>query len=203
MTFIVGSNNEFDALLYPEQHQSVYGYMQEHLQTFSNTVTDIGASFANKAKELYAKLNDSSIMERARAVVRAAKGMMNYNVIYNVANIDDLRSASPVLQKWIMANPVIREKYLDQCCNGYNETYQNIHGNDIGVDHYDYRRVMHGMMEKVGNDYVVNHYYDTKIDKDEKPLEVDEQFIILDAWDIAEMCFAKHEDCTNPYGGKL
>lgn len=203
MSFIVGSTDEFNALLYPDQHQSVRGYMQEHLSSFTNAVTDIGQNFVSRVKNLYERLNDSSIMERARAVVRAASGIMNYNVIYQINNLEDLRAASTVMQRWLMANPTVREVYLDQRCDGYSETYFNIHDKDIGEDHYDYRRVMHGSLVKENNEYVFKHYYDSPITDDEKPLTVEEQFIIQDAWDIANLYFANKQDCTNPFGGDL
>lgn len=194
--------HEFNALLYPDQSPFHRDYFHSQVTNFNQTLNTYGQQFMAAAKDVYDRINDSSALELARRAIRSAKGLFQTNLILPLRNIDVLQAAQPTMQRWVMANPMIREMYHDQRCSGYADTYVDVEPNAIGEQHYDYRRVMDGIVVEDENDWHVNMYFD-EIREGDRELLSSEQFDILDTWKIMELFVKAGEDPTDPFGGKL
>ena len=60
------------------------------------------------------------------------------------------------MKRYIMANPHVREAYQEQRIAGYDGTYKDPFADDTIENHYDYRRVMNGVVvDSVEHDYTV------------------------------------------------
>lgn len=201
-----GSVHSFDYLLFPEQNFANHQYIQNQFTTFSNTLTDIGRKFIESSKDLYEKVNDSNAVRLAKAALRNAKGLFQPDKIVSIDNVEDLRNAQPVMQRYIMAEPTIRELYHKQQCDGYSDTYADIEPDKIGDKHYDYRRVMTGIIvdEVVdGEDSWVSRNYCDDLLGDDRDLNFDEKIDILKTWDIIKMCVSNNQDPTSIYSNEL
>lgn len=159
--------------------------------------------FMERSKKIFEQYNNESVLRKSRAINRSGVGKRKGNIIHEVRSLDDLRSAGYLMQRFIMSHPGLREEYLRQRVDGYSETYKNLHGTDIGHRHYDHRRVTDNRLILVKNDqgeeeFMFVHHYEHLIEGD-RHLHQDEQDIILDAFDLIDMCTAAGIDCTNIY----
>ena len=203
MLFIEGGVDAFDALLYPEQNPVNDYYIQNQLNNFSQTLTNTGRQFIEGAKAVYEQLNSAESMRIAKAALRAARGLFTPDTIMYLDTVESMQTAKSVMQRWIMAQPDIRELYLEQRCAGYPDTYHNVFGNVNYDDHYDYRRVMDSIVVEDDDGWYVRYYPDDIIEGD-RELTFIEKVEILSTWDIVKMFVeAGKSDPTDPYGGSL
>ena len=112
------------------------------------------------------------------------------------------------MQRWIMANPDVRKLYHEQRIDGYSDTYEDIHENSIGESHYDYRRVMNGIV--VDNDDEEADYgwssvtYFEDLAEEDRELRIDEQYDILSSWHYLQRYLAVgKEDPTSLFNGDI
>jgi hypothetical protein len=195
--------NGFDYLIYPEQNPSTLQYLHNQLNNFSSGITDIGRQFLEQTKIAYNSINNSDVVRAAKAALRTAKGFFHPNTIRPLYNIDELQSASPVMQRWIMAEPTIRTMYHENKCDGFYDTYVDNQPTKIGNDHYDYRRVMDSIIVDTDDGWSVTNYAEDLLDGD-KELDFQDKAYILSTWDLMKMMLDAHdEDFTNPVGGTL
>lgn len=201
-----GNVATFDYLLYPEQNLMNKAYLENQLNSFNTQISDIGRKFIEETRDIYNRINDSSIIRAAKAAIRAVKGVFHPNTIYTLYSLDELRSAQSAMQRFIMAEPTIRETFHLQRCNGYSDTYMDMYPNDVGEKHYDYRRVMDGIVKDIeteeGYDWVATRYFEELVEGD-RDLSLGEQVSILSSWDIAKMFLEAGEDPTDMFGGTL
>lgn len=195
----------FDSIVYGEKHPANLDYFRQQTQNIASNIQDAGRSFFSNLSELNEKFNGSEAMRLGRAAMRTAKSIFKPNVISSIFDIGEMQQAPVVMQRWIMANPVVRELYHNQGCDGYGDTYVDYHKKDIAESHYDYRRATDGLVQidEVNDDWFVRLYVDDLYEGD-KHLSLDEQVDILSTWDIVEMFIrAGKEDPTSTTNSSL
>lgn len=201
-----GNIATFDYLLYPEQNFMNQTYLENQLNNFSNQISDFGRKFLEETKTIYNKINDSSVIRAAKAAIRSVKGIFHPNSIVALVTLDEIRSAQSAMQRYIMAEPTIRETFHLQRCNGFSDTYVDNYPGQVGEQHYDYRRVMDGIVRDVeteeGYDWVATRYFEELVEGD-RELTLNEQVSIMTSWDIAKAFLQAGEDPTDMFGGSL
>lgn len=206
---VYGGADAFDALAYGiDQNPANTNYFQRQIESISNTLTDVGQSFFSNTQQLYNQVNNSETMRIARAAVRTAKSLFQPNQILSIFDIHQMQNAPIVMQRWIMANPVVREQYHKQLIDGYSDSYIDVAPNVIGENHYDYRRVMDSIIQETitddGEDSWSVKFYPDEIFEGDKELSHDEKVDILSTWNIAEMFInAGKSDPTSPWDSKM
>jgi len=192
----------FDSVLYANQNPANAIYIQNQLQNFSSSLNEVGAKFLAASRDIYNNLNSSVVADAARLAMRTAAGLF-LNYIAPLTTMNSFQTAAPIMQRWVMANPNVRELYHNQLCNGYADTYVDYHPEDVGENHYDYRRVMDSVIVDNDEGSSVKYYLDNLIDGD-KELTPYEKFDILSTWNILEAFItAGKEDPTSPYNDML
>lgn len=210
INIIQGGNTAFDALVYGvDQHPANSSYFQRQIESISNTLTEVGQNFFANTQQLYNQVNNSDVMRIARAAVQTAKSLFQPNQILSIFDMGNMQNAPVVMQRWIMANPVVRELYHKQQIDGYSDSYEDMAPGIIGEQHYDYRRVMTGIVQDVEGvegeeDSWKVCYYPDEIYEGDKELTHDEKCDILSTWNIAEMFVAAGKsDPTSPWDAKM
>lgn len=199
------SPNAFDAIVYGEKHPANLEYFRQQTQNIASNIQDAGRSFFSNLTELNEKFNGSEAMRLGRAAIRAAKSIFKPNIISSIFDIGEMQQAPIVMQRWIMANPVVRKLYHDQGCDGYADTYIDHHPDKIAEEHYDYRRATEGIvqLDESNDEWFVKFYPDDLYEGDRR-LSLDEKVDILSTWDIAEMFIrAGKEDPTSVNNSSL
>lgn len=194
---------------FPEIPQAAREWVNNQLSATTGMLSDIGRGFLTRAMDLHRAYNDGSIEQAARKVMRSVKSLMHPNMICPLKTVSDIRAAKPVMQRYIMAQPNIRALYHRQLCDGYSDSYIDLQPGVIGEEHYDYRRVMEHVVqvvpgEKEGDEerIMIQHFIED-LDPNDRKLDVAEQHIILDIWEMLDNAIANRDDPTDIFGGQL
>jgi hypothetical protein len=199
-----GSVDSFDYLAFPNQNPANTLYIQNQLTNFSQSLTDIGRKFIETSQAIYERVNDSNAIRAAKAAVRMAKGMFHPNEIRPLTTMEDIRFAQPIMQRYIMAQPDLRQMYHRQQCDGFSESYVDIEPNRVGLDHYDYRRVMSGIVVDETTPDGEDGWVSRTFFEDERgidaPLDFADKVNILKTWDLVSMFVEAGKDPSDPFG---
>lgn len=213
MAALYGGADEFDALVYGHHHPGTSQYLESNIQkvaqqfsNFGNAVTDAGKLFYESAKNLYQRFNDSDAVRAAHAAMSKIRMTYQPDCIRPLRSLHDLQNAPLTMQRYMMAEPVTRALYNQQLCDGYSETYIDIQPGAILDNHYDYRRVMEGLVTECTENPEqdkVTFYMDDLINGD-RELTLSEQLDITSTWELMR-AFVKEgkEDPVSSTGGFL
>lgn len=201
---VEGGPETFNALCYSEKHPSTLQFLQNQFQNIQSTLVNAGNEFLAGTRAIYDRYNDSEAMRRARLALNKVQNIFKPDNIHSLWELQDIQNAQLVMQRWIMANPIPREMYHKQLLDGYSDSYVDNFPEDVGESHYDYRRVMHGVVQDCPeNDFKIVHYLDELYEGD-RELSLEEQADILSTWDIVNAILKRNEDDpTSPYGAML
>ena len=143
-------------------------------------------------------------MRVARNAIRHVASIFDEDTIYGFKTLEDTQTAKPVMQRFIMAMPQLREMYHEQRVDGYSSSYVDLQPGVVGEDHYDYRRVTDGVMmeSEDGDDLVWTTHFEDLLEND-RALDISEQADILNTWDLVSGLIAQRHDPTDVYGGRL
>lgn len=199
-----GAADAFDALVYGETHPGTVAFLANQVNNVASTLTDAGRAFMSKTKDMFEHFNGSAAMRFAREVMGTVKGVFQTQRIQTLWELLEMQSASLTMQRWLMANPVVRRHYHAQRCDGYSDTYVDMEPGCVAEDHYDYRRVMDGqfVFDEDG-DWKSTQYIEALKDGDRDLLH-EEQVEILRSWDAMDLVMAIcQDDPTSTVGGML
>ena len=200
---INGDSVEFDALVYPQQHPNTLGYIQNALSNIPATLMSAGKHLFESAYQKYLNLTSSEMMMRARNAIMSATNFKQENVIYPLLNVLDCQTSTITMQRWIMAESTTRQLYHEQKCDGFSDTYVDREPNKVGEDHYDFRRVMDGVVRYDEDDLICRTYAETMLEGD-RELDPFEKISILNSWEVLRIAISQmNDDPTDPFGGKL
>jgi hypothetical protein len=204
INLVYGGDDAFDAVVFGEQNPINTAYFQRQVQSVANTLNNAGQQFFSNVGEMFDRFNNSDVARIAKAAVRATKTLFMPNQICSIFDLGVMQQAPPVMQRWIMANPVVREAYHNQKCDGFSESYTDMSPKDIGENHYDYRRVMDGVIQEDNNGDSFVHFYMDDLVIGDRQLTHDDKTDVLSTWSIIEMFMkACKEDPTSVWNTSL
>lgn len=191
-------------LFYQPMNPINLDYFWNSVNNVTNNIrTDF--NFIDRAKQIYENMHGSRAMQTARNLLRQVKNTVTHmDYIHEINTVQGFREANFQMQRWIMAEPTTRKLYHDQRCDGYSNTYTDLYPNDVGEQHYDYRRVMDGVVQELpGGGWVAPQYWDELVPGD-RELAIDEKVDIINTWDVLKAFIqASKDDPTDIGGGTL
>lgn len=202
-----GGVADFNALMYGPKHPGTMQFLQNQVQQisdFSTTLTDAGRGFVANARRLYDELHSDEALRLARAAVRRIGNVFQRDEIKSIWELAQLQNAPLTMQRWIMAEPTVRELYHQQRCDGYSDTYVDMYPGEVKDAHYDYRRVMNGVVTEDSDGASKFTIFLDELVEGDRELTFDEKIDILNTWDIVSSLIKEgSDDPTSPWGGKL
>lgn len=197
-----------DSLLYPELSQETRNWVRDRFYQGTENLTDMGRRLYQGAEELFKRATDGSIERSIRGMYRSLKGIHRPNSIYPIDTLEECRQAKPLMQRYLMAEPTIRDIYHRQMCDGYSDSYHDQWPTLKGSDHPDWRKVMSGAVQGLSDEEKEDErWYSTMyahdLDEGDRMLAPDEQFVIRTAWDVVRDAVNDKLDPTNIFGGDL
>ena len=204
MQLVHGSASSWNALCYPESHPNTTRFLANQLESVSDMLTGAGRSFMERSRAAFEHYNGAAAMRFAREAVRAVQGVFETPGIRQLSTLDEMTRANDIMQRWMMANPVVRERYHAQRMDGYSDTYSDVHGAVSGEEHYDYRRVMDGIVQwDTNGDWSVTQYVEPLLEGD-RDLLFEEQLDIMNGWSAMDLLLSiGKDDPTSNSGGSL
>lgn len=202
--YIEGGSLAFNELAYAPRDLTTIEYLKESALNLSQNLTDTGRMFMDQTREKWAHFFGDNALRAARAAVRTVQTMWDADVIKQLNTIAQMQHAPVVMQRYIMANPTIRKMFLAQQIDGYSDTYQNIHGNAIGPGHYDYHRMMNGIVEETEEGGWVSWTYFDELLEGDHELQFDQQMELIDSCsNIIREIRKRRDDPTSKYNASL
>lgn len=203
MRVVSGGTAAWNAIAYGQQNPLNLGYFKQQLENIGTNLNEQAKVFYQDVQDLYNKFNSSEAMRLMRSAMKSAASLFNDNIIRPLTTVDELQNASLQMQRWIMANPIIRQMYHDQQCDGYSDTYVDIEPGKVADQHYDYRRVMDGIVVCNEDQEYFTEYFEDLYEGD-RDLILSEQSDVLRTWEVLEvMVKAMKDDPTSQYGAQL
>ena len=183
--------------------QNTTSWLGERSQTLRSNLSTMASSFFDQAQNLYQMISTTTAVQAMRNLVAKTDNNWMSNNIHGIYSIEQLQTANPIMQRYIMAQQRLRGMYLNNMVEGYAESYENVAGNRIGESHYDYRRVMDEIMVIHDDHTEVKQYYE-EIPEGDKELTLYEKVDILRVWNLVDQALDANEmDPTSPVGNLL
>ena len=196
----------FNLMIYPDQHPGTYQYLQNQLGNISSTIFESGRKLIEESRSMMEKFCDGSIERAARATIRMANNLINPNAIRRYNSLEDIQAASPLMIRYIMSEPYLRDKLQSNLCSGFSNAYIDVEPGFSKWLHYDYRRVNNGIVhfEGEGEDeqWVARNFFEDLREGD-RELLFEQKIDILHTQDLAKIFAEAGQDPTNPYGGEI
>lgn len=203
MRVVVGTESVQREVLYGGTDGSVIDRLQERLHQGTEMLTDAGRRIMDRAVDVFNRYSSHDAVRRARRAIRSISVAIGGDSIASLDDMLGLQLASPRNQRFIMAEPETRRRYLDQRVDGYSDSYINRHFDRVGRDHYDYRLATNGMVVETEEAFSVTHYQQELAEWDE-PLTKDNQFDINRNFAKCRAALtAGLEDHTSRFGNML
>jgi hypothetical protein len=200
------SLDDLDAEIYGEPHQSTVDYLREKVERYASRARDVFGGFFEDSREVFERYNGDAARRRIRARVRKTGDVFKRDVIRPLRTLEDIQHAKPTMQRYVMANIMVRMAEEAQQIDGYSDSYRNEFVGRRGFKDPDYMRVIDGIIfdeDRFGvtvSDDPENAWVACQnlFEDEERDLDVVEQADILSTWDIVEMHLqAKKKDPTS------
>lgn len=200
--FSVSGGDIIDVFAGGHLSQSATQWLGQRNESILGTVTQAAQNFFQQAQTMYSMVSSSDAMMLLRNLKAKSENTWAFDIV-PIRSLVAMQTANPYMQRWIMAQPDLRQRYLNQEVEGYGESYVNHHGDAVGEAHYDYRRVMDGVVTHDATSFGYKHYHDL-LGEGERELTVFEKVDILRTWNaVSKMLDEGEDDPTSVTGAML
>lgn len=201
------SLDDIDDELFGEPHRNTVSYLRERVERHASRAMELFDGFFDDARETFERYNGDRALRRIRSRVRQTADIFKGDVIRPLRSLEDIQHAKPKMQRYIMANIMVRIAEGQQQIDAYSDSYRNHRPGRHGWDDPDYRRVIDGVifaedrfgivLEK-GDDAPWEAMQNLEDPHDERELDMVEQGDVMSTWDLIEMHLqAKKKDPTS------
>lgn len=200
---IEGGADVFDMFAYGRPHPGTVAFLSHQAEAASSALTNAGRAFFEGVKAVFKKVDYAAAAQLARVVGRRIRNMWTPDQIRVMKTIGEFQNSPLKIQRYLMAEPTTRALYNNQGCDGFSNSYVDMDPGTIRDSHYDYRRVMDGIVVVKDEGWEATTYGDVLRTGDDH-LTLDEQVDILGCWEhLRAFVKARKEDPTDPRNGML
>ncbi len=204
MQVVYGNEATFQMMTFGVPSASTFDYFQEKSRSFDLNVSNTALLKVNEVQDFYKGISLDAALDALRAAKSSLGSLEIPDMILALTSLEELQAPPDAMVPWIMANPTVREMYLNNECEGYGERYVDYYADALGTNHALYRAAVHGLWrENKDGEYQCEIFGDVLADES---LQIDmrEQLEIMQTWDELEYFLAQRgADPTSPFGNKL
>ncbi len=153
-----------DYALYGDKSHMVASYIQQQLQAMPVYASPYHDRIQQSMQSSYNYLTDMAVKHEIVQSLRGAGVELGENFIMELRTFEELQNANLTMQRWVMADPFIRELYLEQNIDGYSDTYLNTSDKYVGPKDYHYQLAMSGVPVEVGDGKTITYFYHAEED---------------------------------------
>ena len=204
-TVITGGIDDFRALAYNTPSAEHYETFAAIGERYLNSLTTRAAERYENIREKFGNYSFSETRRRVRAVTRKVKRIFEADDVHELYEIGDFQHARSRMRRYVMSNPVVRQRYYSNRLEGYSDLYEDRYKGRIGEEDPLYRRVMSGVwqVDEDNNTYFEQYWEDEEM-ATEEPITQEEQLDVLSSWDrVLYLLNKMEEDPTSPYNQML
>ncbi len=178
----MGNIDAFDALLFGTSNiKNLAGTMDASI--VSNFITPLAQQYVQQSLQMNQYYNSDLYYDQIRNyVVQKGPSIVHQDFIAPLYLPEQFRLANLSMQRWVMAQPDIRQSYIDGHISGYEDTYIDHEPGVVGEDHSDYRHITDGL---VMGDYA--YCFVDNYSGDKPKLSIGEVTDIINTWSNAKL----------------
>ena len=194
------------SVLFGQPTQSTVNFFEQVKERISQKAHVFKEDFIQTSNEIFDSVYSARALELTRAAINKAGALFDADIIKQLHTLSEFQVAKPTMIRNIMANPLVREKFIDGRCEGYGkDLYFDRQPGVVGENHYDYRRIMDGVVqhnEETGETFV--RHYTEELHEGDEPLSAGQKFDILKSWTNVEYLMSlAAKDPTSPWNCDL
>lgn len=179
---MIGQVDPFDALLYGTSNMKNYAGSLD-MSIVNQYVTPLAQQYVQESVQRNNWYNSDVYYDQVRSyMVQKGPGIVHQDFIAPLYMPDQFRMANLTMQRWIMAEPTVRQSFVDGHICGYEHTYLDYEPGMVGKDHSDWRHVMNGVIHDDQVCVYVDNY-----SGDKPKLSMGEVTDILSSWANAKL----------------
>lgn len=205
MTIIAGDINTMNASFFgPPTTSTIQILKQRHEVEQTTAFGGAKSRFQAEGRAIFEMMLGDEALTRINIAINKAAAVTRPDVVSRMMNLEDLQGARPVMQAYIMANPVVRKAFHKGFCNGYEGSYVDDQPGVIGPGHKHYDAVMQGTFEHTEDGFVFTNSSNGFDNHGNVTLDRRGWADVQCTWRLAEKIMKEGEkDPTNPLGGSL
>lgn len=204
---IYGDDSVVAELTYGSRTDALIQDLRNNLQVQNPLLTDQGRLYAQRSAQVFEQVSGWDVVRNARKAVQAVGSYIHTTDILPLTTVEQLQTANPRMQRWIMADVDVRKFFNEGRIDGYSDMYVDIQPGAYGRDHYDWRCASHGIVNTTETEESVKYevvQYKMELAKWDEPLlprgRLDIKYTQMNA---RSMLLEGADDFSNPYGGKI
>lgn len=202
---IEGGAQMFDASVFTRPSSQTLDYMQNRVQQFTQSLAAPALQFMETVYNRIAPFDYEQLGYMLKSANHYVEGMWMTNTIQPLVDIWQFQHAPMVMQRWIMAEPTVRQMYHNGEVEGYPDTYMDMNPTPAyGEDHRDWRLVMDGVFDD--DEGFVEYFTETdpEYDSEYDELDIIDKDNIMTTWqNIQAHIEIGEDDPTSPNNGQL
>jgi hypothetical protein len=184
---IDGDAMSFRAAAYGRPNEATVSFLQQQFNDPSRALNLANVNFLERSRGIFEENYGEAAMARLEAVRRNLQRTWDDDDIRPLHSIEELQAAKPRMQRWVMANPFVRNLFKQGRVFGYGDSYLDHKRQGVAADHYDYRLATNGFATFNDEDgWAATTYMEDLLPGDERPT-FNEQIDIFDTW-----CHTEH-----------
>ncbi len=179
------SGAALDMMMYGERSQSMSSYLASQMQNIVPTFNEFSQRVYSAMQNSYNWLTNQMVQYGLKSELQTA-GLTHLDNYYQpLYTFEAIQNANLTMQRWVIAHPEVKQLYVDQNIDGYSDSYQNIWGNGVKENDYNYRRVMSGVPVDTDDGYQINWYLED-LHPGDKELDEFERQQVLKTWNAVD-----------------
>lgn len=182
---LVGDPLMLDHIAFPQISQKVSRWIEQQIYAPVSHLVGIGADMMQYAKTAYEDLNNTIRLSNIKNALRnmSNEAQVDPNIIQNINKWSDVCTANPMTQRYIMAMPELRTLFHQQRADGFSGSYFDTQPDSVGKDHYDYCRVMDGVVHEATEKVDEHHNFYFQEDLfEEGQIDAVDKSIVASIW---------------------
>lgn len=190
--------------IYQQPSSETQRYLAQQMNDYVGRVSQVDPNFGQQLLRDYTQYQTSCNQLSENYFTNVVSTLWSAPRTRPITLMEEMQLAPTSMQRWILANPAVQDRYLKNEISGYNDTYEGIRHNQIGIHNRDYRIATSGVMMELRNKLVTRTY--TEVLEEEDILTVTDKYNIRVTWNAIEDLFnneSNYEDPTSSSGGTL
>lgn len=196
---IDGDARSFRAAAYGRPSERKIDFLRQQFDDPSRAMIFADQNFAQRSRQIFeSNFNDEAMAIREN-VRRHLSGVWETDTIRYLSTLEAFQNAKPTMQRWIMANPFVRNMYKQGRVAGYGDAYLDHVKQGVGRDHYDFQLATSGMASfDDEHGWQATTFFPELLDGDEEPTFLEKVDIFKTWCEVEHALQSGTRDPTSP-----
>ena len=193
------------SVLFGQPNQTTVNFFEQVKDRIQQKAGIFKDEFIQTSNQIFDSVYSARALELTRAAINKAGALFDADIIKQLHTLSEFQVAKPTMARFIMANPMVRERFIDGRCEGYGESYFDYQPGIVGENHYDYRQVMDGVVQQcpdTGDAFY--KWYCEELREGDEQLSAGQKLDILKSWtNVEHLMSLAAKDPTSPWNCDL